>query len=198
MSWRAFRIAEHRTTLDHEQLEAQLGHRTRWQASGTCSAREACARGPVPDQTVSDQERASYPPTLPGAAPTWTQCSVSSLSITNYNTHRPHRSLHQRPPTDNAPPLSTATIRPLRRDRLGGLICEYVLSHGMTGFSAPTGERGGNVLGDHPRQLGRCSPVDAPRVAPIENTGRTTGAGYGCTTPGTPADCQRRNRRHPP
>jgi hypothetical protein len=58
MSWRAFRIAEHRTTLDHEQLEAQLGHRTRWQASGTCSAREACARGPVPDQTVSDQERA--------------------------------------------------------------------------------------------------------------------------------------------
>jgi hypothetical protein len=140
----------------------------------------------------------TYPPTLPGAAPTSTQCSVSSLSITNYNTHRPHRSLHQRPPTDTTPPLSTATIRPLRRDRLGGLIHEYVLSHDMTGFSAPTGERGGNVLGDHPRQLGRCSPVDAPRVVPIENTGRTTGAGYGCTTPGTPADCQRRNRRPPP
>jgi hypothetical protein len=63
----------------------------------------------------------------------------------------------------------------------------------------PCGRRaGGNVLGNHPRHLGRCSPVDAPRVAPIESTGRTTGAGYGCTTPGTPADCQRRNRRPPP
>ena len=42
----------------------------------------------------------------------------------HYNAHRPHRSLHQRPPTDTTPPLSEATIRPLRRDRLGGLICE--------------------------------------------------------------------------
>ena len=44
----------------------------------------------------------------------------------HYNTHRPHRSLHQRPPTDTTPPLSTATIRPLRRKRLGGLLHEYV------------------------------------------------------------------------
>jgi putative transposase len=43
----------------------------------------------------------------------------------HYNTHRPHRSLHQRPPTDTTPPLSTATIRPLRRKRLGGLLHEY-------------------------------------------------------------------------
>jgi hypothetical protein len=30
---------------------------------------------------------------------------------------------------------------PLRRDRLGGLIHEYVLSHDLTGFSAPTWQR---------------------------------------------------------
>jgi hypothetical protein len=44
----------------------------------------------------------------------------------HYNAHRPHRSLHQRPPAGATPPLSAATIRPLRRNRLGGLIHEYV------------------------------------------------------------------------
>jgi hypothetical protein len=44
----------------------------------------------------------------------------------HYNVHRPHRSLHQRSPTDTTPPLSEAALRPLRRDRLGGLIHEYV------------------------------------------------------------------------
>ncbi len=44
----------------------------------------------------------------------------------HYNAHRPHRSLHQRPPAGATPPLAGATIRPLRRDRLGGLIHEYV------------------------------------------------------------------------
>ena len=44
----------------------------------------------------------------------------------HYNAHRPHRSLRQRPPTGATPPLSGATIRPLRRDRLGGLVHEYV------------------------------------------------------------------------
>ena len=38
----------------------------------------------------------------------------------------PHRSLDQRPPAGGTPPPSGATIRPLRRDRLGGLIHEYV------------------------------------------------------------------------
>ena len=42
------------------------------------------------------------------------------------NAHRPHRSLHQRPPAGATPPLCGATIRPLRRNRLGGLIHEYV------------------------------------------------------------------------
>jgi hypothetical protein len=45
----------------------------------------------------------------------------------HYNTHRPHRSLHQHPPTGR---LATAPHglqnRPLRRDRLGGLIHEYL------------------------------------------------------------------------
>ena len=46
--------------------------------------------------------------------------------VQHYDAHRPHRSLHQRPPTGATPPLSGATIRPLRRSRLGGLIHEYV------------------------------------------------------------------------
>jgi putative transposase len=44
----------------------------------------------------------------------------------HYNTHRPHRSLHQRPPASGTPPHSKTAIRPIRRDRLGGLIHEYV------------------------------------------------------------------------
>jgi putative transposase len=46
--------------------------------------------------------------------------------VEHYNTHRPHRSLHQQPPAGPTPPPSGATIRPLRRDRLGGLVHEYV------------------------------------------------------------------------
>jgi putative transposase len=44
----------------------------------------------------------------------------------HYNTHRPHRSLHHQPPTGATPPPSSAVLRPLRRDRLGGLVHEYV------------------------------------------------------------------------
>src|SRR5512133_209484 len=46
--------------------------------------------------------------------------------IEHYDTHRPHRSLHQQPPTGATPPPSTAALRPLRRDRLGGLVHEYL------------------------------------------------------------------------
>ena len=46
--------------------------------------------------------------------------------LEHYNAHRPHRTLHQRPPVGDTPPRSGAIIRPLRRDRLGGLIHEYV------------------------------------------------------------------------
>jgi len=46
--------------------------------------------------------------------------------IQHYNAHRPHRSLHQRPPTGGTPPPSGAVIRPLRRDPLDGLLHEYV------------------------------------------------------------------------
>lgn len=44
----------------------------------------------------------------------------------HYDAHRPHRALHQRPPAGHTPPHSAAVIRPLRRDRLGGVIHEYV------------------------------------------------------------------------
>ena len=43
-----------------------------------------------------------------------------------YNAHRLHRSLHQHPPAGATLPLSAAAIRPLRRNRLGGPIHEYV------------------------------------------------------------------------
>jgi putative transposase len=46
--------------------------------------------------------------------------------VQHYNGHRPHRALHQQPPAGGTPPRSEAAIRPLRRDRLGGLIHEYV------------------------------------------------------------------------
>jgi transposase InsO family protein len=46
--------------------------------------------------------------------------------IEHYNTHRPHRSLHQHPPAGPTPPPRGATVRPLRRDRLGGLVHEYL------------------------------------------------------------------------
>jgi transposase InsO family protein len=44
----------------------------------------------------------------------------------HYNSHRPHRSLHQRPPVDETPRPSGAAIHMLRRERLGGLLHEYV------------------------------------------------------------------------
>ena len=46
--------------------------------------------------------------------------------VQHFNTHRPHRSLDQRPPVADTTPRSTPTIRVLRRDRLGGLVHEYV------------------------------------------------------------------------
>jgi transposase InsO family protein len=46
--------------------------------------------------------------------------------VEHYNTHRPHRSLDQHPPAGRTPPPSGAIVRPLRRDRLGGLLHEYL------------------------------------------------------------------------
>jgi putative transposase len=58
--------------------------------------------------------------------------AVLSAFLTHYNTHRPHRGLALRPPQ---PALSapTSAVAPLdgriqRRDRLGGLVHEYVLA----------------------------------------------------------------------
>ena len=46
--------------------------------------------------------------------------------VEHYNAHRPHRSLQQQPPPVTRSPRSCAAVRPLRRDRLAGLIHEYV------------------------------------------------------------------------
>ena len=51
--------------------------------------------------------------------------AVLSEYVQHFNTHRPHRSLHQRPPAGDTQPRSEAAIRVLRRDRLGGLLHEY-------------------------------------------------------------------------
>jgi putative transposase len=46
--------------------------------------------------------------------------------IDHYNSHRPHRGLHQDPPEGRAhPPDGVTGMYVLRRDRLGGLIHEY-------------------------------------------------------------------------
>jgi len=51
---------------------------------------------------------------------------VLSKYIDHYNTHRPHRTLQQGPPAGRPHPTGPgATVRVLRRDRLGGLIREY-------------------------------------------------------------------------
>jgi transposase InsO family protein len=52
--------------------------------------------------------------------------AVLQKYLEHYNTHRPHRSLRQHPPTGRTPPSSETTVQPLRRDRLGGLVHEYV------------------------------------------------------------------------
>jgi putative transposase len=46
--------------------------------------------------------------------------------LQHYNVHRPHRSLHQRSPAGDSPRLPDAAIHVLRRDRLGGLLHEYL------------------------------------------------------------------------
>jgi putative transposase len=51
---------------------------------------------------------------------------VLSEYTDHYNSHRAHRALQQRPPSERPrPPASGANVRVLRRDRLGGLIHEY-------------------------------------------------------------------------
>ena len=46
--------------------------------------------------------------------------------VDHYNSHRPHRALHQHLPAGRPhPPAPGANVRVLRRDRLGGLIHEY-------------------------------------------------------------------------
>ena len=45
--------------------------------------------------------------------------------VEHYNTHRPHRSLRQHPPAGRTA-LRSATVRPLRRDRLGGLVHKHL------------------------------------------------------------------------
>jgi transposase InsO family protein len=46
--------------------------------------------------------------------------------VEHFDTHRPHRSLHQQPPAGRTPPRPGPATRPVRRDRLGGLVHEYV------------------------------------------------------------------------
>jgi hypothetical protein len=57
---------------------------------------------------------------------------VLEVFVTHYHGHRPHRALALRPPRPIRPPLARATecgeARVQRRDRLGGVVHEYVLA----------------------------------------------------------------------
>jgi transposase InsO family protein len=51
---------------------------------------------------------------------------VLSEYVDHYNTHRPHRTLGQRPPDGRThAAIADDSVRALRRDRLGGLLHEY-------------------------------------------------------------------------
>jgi putative transposase len=53
---------------------------------------------------------------------------VLRVFTAHYNGHRPHRSLHLRPPDGQSPaeqPTDSETLTVMRRDRLGGLLHEY-------------------------------------------------------------------------
>jgi putative transposase len=53
--------------------------------------------------------------------------AVLAEYVEHYNTHRPHRSRNQHPPDPGPHPvLPGGEVRILRRDRLGGLVHEYV------------------------------------------------------------------------
>jgi hypothetical protein len=52
--------------------------------------------------------------------------------------HRPHRSLHQQPPTRRTPPRSDATSQALRRIGSTASSTSMGWSHGVPAFSAPT------------------------------------------------------------
>jgi len=81
--------------------------------SGT-SSRIGAVPVPANGHTTSPHKRCAQAPT------------PINFDHPHYNAHRPHRSLGQSPPAGGTPPRSDATVRPLRRDRLGGLIHEYV------------------------------------------------------------------------
>ena len=57
---------------------------------------------------------------------------VLQVFLEHYNGHRPHRALALTPPHPTGPPVSRATdwgdARVQRRDRLGGVVREYVLA----------------------------------------------------------------------
>ena len=57
---------------------------------------------------------------------------VLDVFVEHYNGHRPHRALALTPPRPTRPPVAPATergeARIHRRDRLGGVVHEYVLA----------------------------------------------------------------------
>jgi putative transposase len=57
---------------------------------------------------------------------------ILTVFVDHYNGHRPHRALALTPPHPTRPPIAPATAcgeaRVQRRDRLGGLIHEYIMA----------------------------------------------------------------------
>jgi len=91
----------------------------------------------------------------------WHLQLVLSEYVDHYDVHRPHRTLCQSPPAGRErPPTPGATVRVLRRNRLGGLIHEYT----------PRSHRGDRLFGTHrpgtrlagPAGLARSLPAPPP------------------------------------
>ena len=107
--------------------------------------------------------------------------------IEHYDTHRPHRSLHQQPPAGRADRHSAATIRPLRRDRLGSSYTNTCRSHNVTEFSAPTPWKRSSSAAALGIDLD-VRPWTHRRAASALGPPRSRGPAWAPSPPGHPAD----------